>query len=151
MIEKKKKIYLTEEELPDFSVKYYEKLDEVGIPEEDKEEIYQKFLKNYVIIKYSKDWQDNNLKYWIDIIQEVPGGYWMVQELIQQPHVEYEHYNFKQKMSYEKGNVSKHRANIELKESNREAFNFFHDKKEKNGVIEVNVEGGLTAKVPKDL
>jgi len=150
-----KKIYLTEKELPMFSVKYYEKLEENGVPEEFQDEIYQNFLKNYVIVKYSKDWQDKNLQYWIDLILDVPGGYWQVQELINQPHVEYQHYNFKQKMSYEKGNVSKHRANIELKKENREAYNFFHSMKDKKikekDIIEINVDGDFVTKIPKDL
>ena len=145
------KMYLTEKELPTFSTNYIQKLEDLGVPEEEHEELLQRFLKSHVILKYSKEWQDDNLNYWIDTILTQPGGYWMVQDLIQQPHVEYEHYNFKQKMSYEKGNVSKHRANIELKEENREAFNFFHDKKYKEGVIEVNVEGDVVVEVPKDL
>lgn len=144
-------MYLTEEELPYFSARYMAKLEELGVPNEEREDLLQKFLKSHVIIKYSKQWQDNNLNEWIKLIQEVPGGYWQVQELIHQPHVEYEHYKFKQKMSYEKGNVSKHRANIELKEENREVFNFFHDKRHKEGVVEINVEGDITIKTPKDL
>ena len=143
------KMYLTEEELPLFSIKYFDKLIEMEIPQEEHQDLYRKFLKNNVIIKYSKKWQDDNLQYWIDTIQQIPGGYWIVQELINQPHVEYEHYNFKQKMSYEKGNVSTHRANIELKKENREAYNYFHhirENKNNKNVIEINVEGEITSK-----
>lgn len=136
------------EELPNFSMKYYEKLEERGIHDETaKDAIYNRFLKNNVIIKYSKKWQDETLDYWIDIILNVPGGYWIFQDLVQYPHVEFEHYNHKLKMSYEKGNVTQHRANIELRKENREAYNYFHyirESNKKKGVIEVVVEGDVT-------
>ena len=143
------KMYLTEEELLLFSIKYFDKLIELGVPEENHQDLYKNFLKNNVIIKYSKKWQDDNLNYWIDLILNVPGGYWIVQELIQQPHVEYEHYKFKQKMSYEKGNVSKHRANIELRKENREAYNYFHyirKYNENKNVIDIDIDGEIVSK-----
>ena len=137
------KIYITYDELPKFTQTYFDKLEGFGIPEEDRMEMFKIYLKNSVILKYSKDWQDENLSYWIDTILNVPGGYWIVQDLIRQPHVEYEHYNQKSKMSYEKGNVSLYRANIELKKSNRANFNYFHTIKEDNNVIEVEVDGSF--------
>lgn len=145
------KMFLTEEELPNFSIKYYEKLEELGIPKEDRDELYKKFLKNHVVVKYSKEWQDKNLEYWMDLILNVPGGYWQVQNAIQQPHVEYEHYMYKQKMSYEKGNVTKYRANIELKKENREAYNIFHTTREDKNVFEIEVEGDITLDTGKHL
>jgi len=110
------KIYLYPEQVEDYSEKFIARLKEKEYPPEAIQSVLSNHMKRDIIIKYSKKWQDDKLKEMMDMILEVKGGYWAVQELIQQPHVEFEHYRHKGTMCYEKSNVGDRTANRELSE-----------------------------------
>jgi len=149
---KSTQIYLEPSQIIEHRERYYEVLEELGYPLDTIDEMYEKHIRKNVIIKYSKEWQDKNLQEWCDLILTVPGGYWQAIELMQQPHSEYEHYRFKQKMSYEKGNVSRNRAEIELRNANKIAYYMFHDvDKTDDGVTNVDISGNISLELPKDL
>jgi hypothetical protein len=109
-------IYLEKKDV----VKYYKgKQDELslkGYTEYEINSILAAQYTNSTNIKYSKEEQDRLLEYWFHIILEVDGGYWQFIELMQQPHSEFCHYNFKNMASYERNNVPKTIAERELDE-----------------------------------
>lgn len=144
-------IFLEEDQTAEYIAKYTEKLLEYGVPVEEIESRIIEHLKRDVVYKYSRDWQDENLEYWTKLILEVPGGYWQVQELIQQPHSVYEHYKHRHSMSYEKGNVTPYRAHVELPELNAEIYTAIFEQRVDQGIIEVDVTGSVVVEKPKDL
>lgn len=147
---KQPKVYITEKELDKYIMNYYKSLETLGIPEEQWDELLTKHLKTKVVFKYSKEWQDRNLQDWCELILNVPGGYWQAIEAMQQPHLEYEHYKHKYKMSYEKGNVSSKRAKIELQEPDAELFMIFQSNKEEDGIMEVELSANITIQSPQE-
>lgn len=145
------KVYITEKELDKYIANYYKNLEELEIPSEQWDSLLAKHLKSKVVFKYSKEWQDKNLADWCELILNVPGGYWQAIEAMQKPHLEYEHYKHKYKMSYEKGNVSAKRAKIELQPPDAELYMIFQSNKEVDGIMEVELSADITIQQPKDL
>jgi len=115
-------IYIQPEKIEEYLIKYTQKLKEAKLTEEEIVIKLKKFVQNELVIIYTKEFMDENLNYWIDTILNVQGGYWIVQDLIHQPHCEYEHYQWRNKMSYEKGNVGNQTAKRELTPRNYEIY-----------------------------
>lgn len=115
-------IYLEQSKVLPYVKDYAERLRENGLSEDETIMRLESHLKNNVIILYSKEWQDDVFNYLLWTIQNVEGGYWIIQEYCNMPHVEYEHYSQRGKRSYEKNNVSEPMAKKELSEENFENF-----------------------------
>lgn len=71
------------------------------------------YFTNVIIQKYSKEKQDAMLANVIDLILNVPGGYWQIVENMDYL-PEFEHYKWRNTISYEKANVPKTVAKREL-------------------------------------
>lgn len=132
-------IYLKPEDVEDYKDSYITRLIDVGFDEQEAMSRAEFQLKNNVVLLYTKEWQDENLEYWIKTILEVPGGYWIVQDLIRQPHCEYEHYQWKNKMCYEKTNVSDQTAKRELSAKSYEIYQIAKRLKSKTVDCDLNV------------
>lgn len=111
------RIYLQEHEVEGYIATQRTTLQTKGYSENQISGILALHYTKDMIIKYSKEEQDLMLDYWIKLILETDGGYWQVQELIQQPHSEFTHYTAKDCKSYERGNISKQMAKRELDSS----------------------------------
>jgi hypothetical protein len=146
-------IYLQPEKLEEYFKEYSKILKEKGYSEGQIIEKLKSVAQNEVIMIYTKEFMDENLKYWIDTIQSVPGGYWVVQDLIHQPHCEYEHYQWRNKMSYEKGNVGNQTAKRELSPRSYEIYQISKRmKKNKQCITECNISAEVVIpKVPEDM
>lgn len=101
------KIFLRQHEVRDFMKN---KSSEIPNPAE--------YYTNHVIKKYSKEEQDKHLNDIIHLIQDVPGGYWQVVEMMGYLS-EFEHYRYLTQISYEKGNVPPKIARRELRTTER--------------------------------
>jgi len=119
-------IYLKAEEVEKYLERYIGKLEEYGLNDEEIEKRLEYHTKNNIVIKYTKEWQN---KVWDNLMDtwNQQGGYWVIQDYIHTPHVEFEHYTQKHKRSYEKGNVPLGMASKELTDK---SFRFYkHFKK----------------------
>jgi len=110
--------YVQQDKLQDYEESFRQKLRDRGYDEETVDRCTDRHMKENVVAIYTKNWQDEHLGYWIWTILNVPGGYWIAQDISQQPHVEFEHYRLKGSMSYEKGNVGLRTAKRELSKEN---------------------------------
>ena len=115
-------IYLKEDEVKDYFDTQTVSLREKGYTEVQISGILSLHYTKDTIIKYSEEEQDLMLDYWLKIILEVEGGYWQVQELINQPHSEFTHYSMRDMKSYERGNISKQMAKRELNADQYEVY-----------------------------
>lgn len=137
-------IYLLDNQLEDYILRYSERLEQQGLNDKEIELRLKSHLSTNVVIKYSKKWQDIKYKELLYLITDVPGGYWQVQEYINNPHVEFEHYKHRSRRSYEKGNVSLSMAKKELPENQFEIYKLFNKSKIKkndnNTELEIDCE-----------
>lgn len=120
-------IYLEQGELDDYVKKYKQRLRESGLSEDEVSVRLESHLKTNVIILYTKEWQDKAFNELLWTIQNVEGGYWIVQEYCNMPHVEFEHYSQRARRSYEKNNISNNMAKKELSPENFENFKRFKE------------------------
>ena len=107
------KIFIYEDQLDQYVAEQREFLTLKGLDTEEVERRLTQHLKYYVVVKYTKEWQDEKLNYWLELMK-TPEGYWQTQEAMNQPHCEFTHYKLRTQMSYEKGNVTDVRAKAEL-------------------------------------
>lgn len=138
------KYYLKQDELKDHEDKMRQVYKEKGYNSDEIEFKLNTHFKNYVIPLYTKKWMDDQLNYWIYIILEVPGGYWIAQEIATQPHVEFEHYRLKRSMSYEKCNVCDETAKRELSSQRYQLYKQNKDYKSKIMETTLHFTNGYT-------
>lgn len=145
-------IYLNAEDVEKYLDTYMQRLDTVNLSKEDIDKRIESHLKNTVVIKYTQEWQDKIFDELMHIWTEVPGGYWILQDYMHSPHVEFEHYKHRCRKSYEKGNVSLVMAKRELTErqykfykhvKKYETFEDFSEEEGKTTECHVEVEGTL--------
>lgn len=105
------KLYYTREEAYE-RLKYLEKkLKELGVPDWEIANRLSHAFDNTIIIKYSKEEQDEMMEKLFHIILEVPGGYWeLVRNMDYMP--TFEHYKYKCLKSEIKEVLKKNRRNI---------------------------------------
>ena len=141
-------IYLKAEQLDAYTLKYITRLKNQGLSEEQVDLRIKSHLRTNVVIKYSKEWQDAKYNELIYLINDVPGGYWQVQELICSPHVEFTHYKQLGRRSYEKGNVPLVMASKELSPKQFEMYKLLKTNKRfnKDGFEELDVDIEFTGK-----
>lgn len=130
------KYYLEQGQLDDHIQSMKSKFIEKGVPVEELEDKLELHIRKNVIIKYTKGWQDEKLKFWLDLIA-TPEGYWIAQEAIISPHNEFTHYKMRRQMSYERGNVPEHIAERELSE---ESFAQFQQNNKFKPMADIEVE-----------
>lgn len=121
-------IYIQQDKIEDYIEKYISKLEESCISSEEIEDRLERHIKKNVIIKYDKEWKDSKYDEIMHLLTEVPGGYWIVQEYMRMPHVEFQHDSQIYRKSYEKGNISDEMAKNELTEKGYGYYKHFKSK-----------------------
>lgn len=141
-------IILEPGDIPKSIDRYVDMLERQGLSSENIDRRIDSYLKNHVVLKYSKEWQDARLDEMIKTILEVDGGYFQIQELLNQPHVEFEHHRERNRQSYEKGNVSDAMAKRELTEHGYKSYTKFKQLR-KSKMVDCDVNVGVN--IPKHL
>lgn len=114
-------IYLKDKEIDKYIVKYIKRLEKYNVNPEEIDNRVTEHLQNNVVIKYSKEWQDEVWNNLMDTWNQ-PGGYWVLQDYLKMRHVEFEHYKQSTRRSYEKSNVSIDMAKKELHPKHFEGY-----------------------------
>ena len=133
------KVFIELEDLPTYFKKYKDDLTKKGYTEY---QIHTEAVLHYdrsVITKYTKDWQDANLKEWIDMILYEPEGYAKAISLMDSCST-YEHYKHVNTTSYQKGNVGNQRAKRELTPKAYDTYLVFKEFNDKNKKKENNAK-----------
>lgn len=126
-----RKVFLEPTTISEYLIKYKEQQKEKGFTEIEVNAHAAVHFTNTIIPKYTKEWQDNNLKEWIDMILYEPEGYSKAQSLLDQT-TTYEHYKHISTTSYIKGNVGNQRAKKELTTDNFDIYLKFKEFNKKN-------------------
>ena len=126
-----RKVFLNPQDIPDYLIKYKEQQLLKGYTEYQINAHAVIHFTDTIIPKYTRDWQDNNLKEWIDMILYEPEGYSKAQSLLEKT-TTFEHYKHVNTTSYAKGNVGDQRAKRELTPKGYETYISFKKFNEKN-------------------
>ena len=145
-----KMIYLKEEEIPSYMVKFEEKLASRGYSPKDIENISEYHFKNDVIIKYNKEKQD---EMWNNLMEtwSQKGGTQVLISYCMQPHSVFEHYSQIARKSAEKDNLTPNMEEKEYSKKDLERKEFLKQYFGDKWTRVINPKLSQKESIPKDL